>query len=129
MERLDLKDSAMEMVGKLSNGNPGAATALFEMLTLGAKVDPDSFAAGFTGLLNLDSFGIYGTDIYVLYSDICERNVTKTLAVLRAVQLGLFDREILKNACSRQDYSGKALVPVDELLAMVQNELPNFGKI
>ena len=126
--RIKLDMSAGDMILKMSEGNPGAATTLMEMLKEGGKIDPDSAFAGFTGIINLDSFGIYGTNIYILYSDICGRDVLKTLAVLRAVQLGLFNREILREACSRQDYSGKSLVPVDELLVMVQKELPNFGK-
>jgi hypothetical protein len=49
------------------------------------------------------------------------------LAVLRSVQLGMFDRETLKDACHRQDRSGKSLIPVDLLYSKVKERLPNFN--
>ena len=52
----------------------------------------------------------------------------KTLAVLRATQLGFFDNRTLKDACHRQDRSGKSMIPVDELLLKVKERLPNFDK-
>lgn len=82
---------------------------------------------GMGKILLLDTYGIYGTDIYVLYNDICERNLSKMVAVIRATQLGLFNSNILKDACSRQDYSGRKLVPLDELCQKVKERLPLFN--
>jgi hypothetical protein len=77
-------------------------------------------------LLTLDTFEVYGTAIYTLCNDICDGDLPKTLAVLRATQLGFFDKGILHTACNREDRSGKALVPVDELYMKVKQQLPNF---
>lgn len=82
----------------------------------------------FGTIMNLDSYGIYGTDIYVLYSDICNRQVNKTIAVVRATQLGLLLGSTLKDACGRQDYSGRDLIPVEDLYKQVCEKLPNFDK-
>nr|DAY55026.1 MAG TPA: hypothetical protein [Caudoviricetes sp.] len=49
------------------------------------------------------------------------------VAVIRATQLGLFNSNILKDACSRQDYSGRKLVPLDELCQKVKERLPLFN--
>ncbi len=83
---------------------------------------------GLGAVLSLDSFGIYGSDIYILHNDICDRNLARMLAVLRATQLGMFDSNILKDACHRQDRSGKDIVPVEELYVNVKKRLPNFDK-
>jgi hypothetical protein len=93
-----------------------------------SKCDPDHFIGPIGSILSLDSHGIYGTDIYVLFSDICGKDVVKTCAVLRAVQLGLFEESKLQDACGRQDYSGREIIDPDDLLKKVQDRLPNFGK-
>ena len=103
----------------MSEGNPGAMAVLMQMLTTNT-IDPDNALGGLGAILMLDSLGIYGTDIYVLHNDICGRELVKTLAVLRAVQFGLFSGDVLKDASHRQDYSGRELVPVDELYTKVK---------
>jgi hypothetical protein len=121
-------DTFMDALIKMGNGNPGALTALMEVMNEIEAIDPDNALGAVGVLLHLDSLEIYGTDIYVLWSDICERSNVRMIAVLRAVQLGIFPYEKLKDACGRQDYSGKELVPVEELLSKVQTALPNFRR-
>lgn len=118
----------VELITKMSDGNPGAATVLMEMVSKGRFVDPQSLHLGFGGVFTLDTLGIYGTDIYVLWSDICGKQLNKTLAVLRAHQLGLFDGDTIKDACSRQDYSGRNMIPVEELYLKVKEQLTDFDK-
>jgi hypothetical protein len=96
MSKINLEDNFFDVGIKLSNGNPGAIAAIAEIANNGAKIDPDDFMGGISPLLQLDDMEIYGTDIYVLYSDICDKDITKMLAVLRAVQLGYFSREVFK---------------------------------
>jgi len=118
-ERIKLTDNTIDIVYKMSEGNPGAMAVLMQMLTTNT-IDPDNALGGLGAILMLDSLGIYGTDIYVLHNDICGRELVKTLAVLRAVQFGLFSGDVLKDASHRQDYSGRELVPVDELYTKVK---------
>lgn len=126
-ERIKLTDNTMTVIMKMSEGNPGAMNVLMQLLSEQSKtIDPDNMLGGLGVVLSLDSIGIYGTDIYVLNSDLCDRNLAKMLAVLRACQLGLFSRDVLKDACHRQDYSGRNLVPVDDLYLKVKERLPNF---
>ena len=126
MSRIQLSDNTMDVIVKMSEGNPGAMTALMEMLDKGAKIDPDDFMGGLGAVLDLDTNEIYGTNIYVFYSDICDRNIAKMLSVLRACQLGFFNRQTLIDACNRQDRSGKKMIPVEELYLQVKERLPNF---
>lgn len=127
MSKIQLSDTTMDVVAKMSEGNPGAMSALMEMI-IPNNIDPDNVIGGLGAIMLLDTWGIYGTDIYVLHSDICGRQLSKTLAVIRASQLGLFSSDILKDACSRQDYSGRKMVPVEELYEKVKERLPNFDK-
>jgi hypothetical protein len=124
-ERIKLTDKTCDVVTKMSEGNSGAMNVLLYMLRPNT-IDLDNWLGGLGAILMLDSLGIHGADIYVLYNDICKRSLAKTLAVLRAIQLGLFKGDVLKNATSRQDYSGCELVPVDELYLKVKEKLPNF---
>jgi hypothetical protein len=126
-ERIQLNDNLQSIFIKMAEGNPGALTAMMQMFKATPTVDPDDIFGGLGVLLSLDSFGIYGTDIYVLFSDICDRDAAKTIAVLRATQLGLFSNVKLADACHRQDHSGREMVPVDELMAKVKERLPNFN--
>jgi len=126
MSRIQLTDNVTSAIAKMSDGNPMAVIAMMEMIQNGERIDPDSFMGGFGCILSLDTHGIYGSDIYVLHSDICDKDSSKTLAVLRSVQLGFLPESTLKNACSRQDYSGKKMIPVEELYTKVKKELSNF---
>ena len=126
MARIQLTDTMVDIMAKMSEGNPGALTALMECVTDDDKTDPDSLMRGLGPALSLDTMGIYGTDIYVLWSDICEKNTPKFMAVIRAHQLGFIGQVVLKDACSRQDYSGKDIIDVDNLYVRVCERLPNF---
>lgn len=128
MSRINLADSTMDAVLKMSDGNPGAMMVIMQMLHPDSeKIDPDSAMGGMMKLLALDTLGIYGTDIYVLHNDICGQDMTKTFAVLRARQLGFLNGATLKDACSRQDYSGRKMIDVDSLCMQVKEALPNFA--
>lgn len=114
-QRIELRDNKSDIIVKMCDGNPGAMNVLTQLLYSNMPID------GLSLILMLDSIGIYGTDIYVLYSDICNCDIDNTVMVIRAVQLGFFDGNILKDAAHRQDYSGRDLVPVDELCGKVTN--------
>lgn len=78
-----------------SKGNPGAAVAMAEMVKAGHELT----------VATIMMLGIEGTDIYVLWSDICGKDCTKLK--------NLVDRcpgPLLVDAASRQDYSGRQIV-------------------
>lgn len=126
-ERIQLSDTPMDIFKKMSEGNPGALNVLILLFKENASIDPDSALEGLGTILSLDSYGIYGSKIWILYKDICEENLVKMIAVLRACQLGLFNNNTLKEACNKEDYSGKNMVPVEELCLKVKEKLPNFN--
>lgn len=127
-ERITIEDSMLSAITKMAEGNLGAMNACVDLFMLCEKIDPQNILGGFDYILNLDSIGIYGTDIYVFLNDICENNIAKMIAVLKAVQFGLFDGTVLADACHRQDYSGREMVPVDELYSKIKEKFEMFDK-
>ena len=127
MDRIKETSTIQEGIAAMSDGNPGALTAMMEIMT-SDHIHPDNVLGGYSAIMRLDTWEIYGTDIYVFWSDICGKDTTKMMAVIRACQMGYFNPVILKDACSRQDYSGKDLVPVEALYEKIKFALPNFDK-
>lgn len=126
--RITATDTTISALVKMAEGNQGAITAMAQIVIEAPKIDPDDFMGGFGSILSLDSYGIYGSNIYVLWSDICDRDLVKTIGLLRACQLGFFSSDKLADACSKEDRSGKSTIPVDDLIAKVKERLPEFGK-
>ncbi|RNI27634.1 hypothetical protein EFA69_16075 [Rufibacter immobilis] len=117
-----------EAIAVMSSGNPGALMALIEMAKHGHLVDPNQIAGGFYYIMKLDQFEIYGSDIYVLFSDICERKLHWLLATIKAPELGLINEEILKEAASKQDYSGRKLINAEHIYNEVKLKVQNFNE-
>ena len=72
--RIELTDSLISVITKMAEGNPGAMTALIEIGEAAPKVDPQSSFAGMGPIgpaLSFDTHGIYGSDIYIIWSDKC----------------------------------------------------------
>lgn len=127
--RIALSDDISSIVVKMSEGNPGAAQVLCSIVANATAIDPDAgpAMAKLLPILTMDNLDIYGSRIYVLYSDICEKHLPSTIALLRAVHLGILPENVLADACSRQDYSGRSLVSVVDTCLMVSEALPNFN--
>jgi hypothetical protein len=95
----------------LGKGNPGAITFAIELLKMAEDVD-FKYAAY---LFLLEELNIVGPDLYVLWNDICERNMDNVSIIMNSTIYGFLDKDVLKDACSRQDYSGKKLINFLEL--------------
>lgn len=128
MERIKLNDQLFDVFAKLSDGNPGALNACSELFNKTEEIQPNNFLGGLGNLLLLDTFGIYGTDIYILYNDICDRNIARMIAVLYATQLGFFDSRRLADIAHRQDYSGRNMIDVIGLYKQIKENYPEFDK-
>ena len=102
MSRIQLQDSGMDAMVKMADGNPGAVQALIDISVQAAAIDPQSALGGMGAILSLDTHNIYGTDIYVLYSDKCQKDVRKLLVLLRAVQLGIMPESKLQSLAGDQ---------------------------
>ena len=127
MGKLSLDMSIAQCMIVMADSNPGAAVAIMNIMQQTSAIDPDNALGGIGYVMDLDEMGIYGTDIYVLYSDICNKELPKFLAVLRAKQLGLLDTYVLQRACARQDLMGKTMINVEDLYQKVRERLPAFN--
>ncbi len=102
MAKIKLTDNLQDVVAKMAGGNPGACMALCEMIKQGAGIDPQGFMGGLGAILSLDTLGIYGTDIYILYNDQCKRDIRKMLMLLRANQFGFLGSGEIKAVAADQ---------------------------
>jgi hypothetical protein len=75
----------------------------------------------------LDSLGIYGPNVWVIFKDVCEQNHARMLAVLRATQLGMLSSEALLEVSNRQYRNeGNKTIDVAELYFKVKDFLEDF---
>ena len=102
MRRINLSDNITMSIIKMVEGNPGAITAIMDLVEKHDSIDPQSFFGPLGVLIALDTFEIYGTDIYILYNDKCQKDARKTIMLLRAVQLGLLPVAKLKEMARDQ---------------------------
>lgn len=90
----------MNEIVKWSQGNPGAAAFLMSLL------QPENAVKGIAILRKLEEGkSIRGTNLYVLWSDLCDRDMSKVETLCKNCPTA-----VLEDACSRQDYSGRDLV-------------------
>jgi hypothetical protein len=121
--RIELTDTPMDVIVKMSEGNPGAMTVLINLFKEGGEIDPDAAFGGLASVLDLDSHGIYGSRIWCLFKDVCGQDLTATVGVLRGCQLGLLPEADLLRAI---DNYGQG-IDVEDILEQVRERLPNFG--
>lgn len=80
---------------KWAQGNPGALVCLMGLL------EYEDLATQIAIILKIKKLEIFGTDLYVLWSDISNKNYALMAYLCKNVP-----ENVLKDASSRQDYSG-----------------------
>ena len=123
MSRIGLGDTQISIFLKMSDGNPGALSVMMQLLEKGGQIDPDSFMGGLGAILSMDTLEIYGSEIWMLYKDVCGENIVNMCAVLRAHQLGYITYNQIKHAINNR---GEGLDVASEL-KKVKERLPKFG--
>lgn len=122
-ERIELSDTLASAVSKMCDADARVFALCMQMYKASPVVDPDAVFEGLAPLLHLDSYGIYGGRIWLLYNDVCHSDMTKMLAVLRAVQLGQLSEHTVQHAI---DNCGVG-IDLEAVLASVREVLPRFG--
>ena len=84
-ERIHARMTVEKMLTMMSEANPGALNCLVSMLRTGPQ--------GFMDILLMDSLGIYGSKIHMLWADCCGQDMTKMQETLMAFRQGKFTRE------------------------------------
>jgi hypothetical protein len=93
--RIEFNDSVFDIIHKMSEGNPGAITVLMMSMNHCAKIDKASAFGPISDILSLDTHGIYGSRIWMLFKDVCGERLPVMTAMLRACQLGYLKDTIL----------------------------------
>jgi len=86
-----------------AQGNGGAISFLMQALPMGGEMPTPQqirFALKMT-----ECTSIRGTNLWVLFSDLCDKDMTKVDMLCE-----FCPNDVLEDACSRQDYSGRKLV-------------------
>jgi hypothetical protein len=125
--RINLSDTFMTAMIKMSDGNPGAITALMDLSIEKPTVDPESAMGALAPLLSLDTHQIYGSAIWILYKDVCKQDARTMLMLLRAVQLGLFSEGALQRL-SQNNNGGISDEKMTELDMQVCAQLEQFQR-
>lgn len=123
-ERIELTDTAPDVLQKMSEGNPGALTVCIQLMKQGGDIDPDDVLGGLGKVLTLDTLGVYGPRIWMLYKDVCGQSLPRMVALLRGWQLSVVSKAQLRRAI---DNRGEGL-DVDDVLVQVQKRLPDFWR-
>lgn len=123
--KLTLNDTVQDVIVKMSEGNPGAMTVCMGLLREGGGIDPDGVTGGLGLVLHLDSLGLYGSHIWMLYKDVCGHDLTKMCAILRGWQLGQLREDVIHHAIENRGEG----IDCDDVLAKVQDRLPAFGQL
>ena len=119
---MQLDMSMMDMLMVMSEGNPGALKVLMDSFDKVPEIDPDDVFGPWGLMMHLDSLGIYGDRIWMLYKDLCGQDIVNTIAMARAWQLGIVRSEDLKDAIN-----GLTVLNVNDILNQVKDRLPNFA--
>jgi len=115
MSKIGLNDSIMDVMVKMSDGNPGAITCLMDIMQ---KQDWYGGADSFIMILSFDTLELYGSNLYILWSDCCDRDLVKLELVLRNWQMGnLTKEEIHKNLSQGRGTPFTNLKSLDELFS------------
>ena len=120
--RIQLTDTLMDSILKIVEGNPGAISVVTQMIQRNSNIDPDDAFAELGPLLSLDSYGIYGSRIWMLYKDVCKNNLSHALGLLRCVQMGILDEQKLHSAINNRGEG----IDIISLLVQLHKKLPNF---
>lgn len=95
MIKLKADDSNLNIATKMAEGNFGALSFIMGIL----KQDDDNVYY----LIDCDNLGIYGSRLYQLWNDCCQRDNNKVFKVLDKYKNGEFTKEFIYD-CIDQPY-------------------------
>lgn len=95
MGKIELTDSGMDVIIKMSDGNPGCLSFLMDL----ASKDTMLFCSV---ALKLDSAELYGSEVYMLWNDCCGRDTDKTVRMIKSL-----DNETLRSYVVDRGYGAK----------------------
>lgn len=95
--RIELTDTPIDIIVKMSEGNPGAMAFMGQALK-----EPENLILI---VLPLDTLEVYGSKIYMLWNDACDRDIEKVKRVIERWRTGELTKEEIHTNLNR----GRAL--------------------
>ena len=96
MSRLSLIDDGQTILMKMCDGNPGCLSFLMMV------IEKESIDVFFEIVIKLDIAELYGSLIYMLWNDCCDRDTQKTIRMIRKL-----DCETIRNYVVDKGYGTK----------------------
>jgi hypothetical protein len=90
-----VKETSNRLLGLCEN-NPAAYKCMIELLSSNRRIDPSNGFGPLGAVVTLHSSGIKGNKINLLFNSICQGNIARLIAILRAVQLGSVKQRFTK---------------------------------
>lgn len=123
MERITDPNATLESAAlALCGGNPGAIQVVGNLMATAQEIDPMNLLGPLGVLLNMDSFDIHDDKIWILAKEVCDMDVVKVHAAIRAAQMGIMSHEDLHAAIN-----GEKKLDMDNIVEQVQKKLPGFA--
>lgn len=124
MSRVNHKMNLMEAVQAVSNGIPGTIAVLARVMKEYPKYDPENSMGIFGYIFTMDMFQIYDEGLWIIHSRLCDMQIVKTIAILRALQLGLITPREINNLLQSNLVSLDFLILITE----IRTKVPNFAQ-
>lgn len=126
-----LTASLMDIIVDFAEGNPGAVNVLCLLIKEYPKIDPAHAFKALGALWALDNLDLYGSNIWLLYKDVCKSSLVNMATIFRAIGYGILsDKEVgdyvkSLNTARREDIKE---YDFPALLKQVQEKIPSFAK-
>ena len=114
-------DTMIDAIKKMGDGNIGAMSWMMSIISSGdlKRIDPDC-PSPLMMLLSMDLLGIRGVLIWKLFKYCCDQDNVRTIAAIRAAQLGLVSQIEFMQGIEK----GEEM----DFVSLVQERLPRFGQ-
>ena len=100
MNKIKNIDNIQDIIIQLSEGNPGALTTCFEILR---ETGSNIFEA-IPLFLTLDSMELYGSHLYMLWNDCCDRNIKAVIDVINGFITGKITKDDINERIKKAGY-------------------------
>jgi hypothetical protein len=117
--KLRIDDSIIDILIKMSNGMTNVSDILTGIIEQGGHIDPYVISS-FSYIFELDNIGIYDNDIYKFY-EICNKNISYMIVVLKSKQLGYIDKEEIK-----ENLKNNKPFDISDILLKIKGDFPDF---
>ncbi len=129
MGKLTLDDTIIDIVSKISAGNPGCLATLVRLVKEHDEIDPEAMLGAVGMMMTFDDMEIYGTDIYILLGDKCGGDMRRFIMMMRAIQLGFLSQskviEMAKDQMRKINLTEEEFIALDDKVCA---ELVQFKK-